>query len=260
MSIKGIDISSYQGNVDGAKIKASGIEIVIIKATQSINYKNPFFEQQYTSCKAAGLKVGFLHFLDGTSAYAQAQFFLDTIAGKVSDCKHVVDVEGNGWSISNASNFTRSFANYLINKGKEVCIYTGDYFYRDNLNTTVKDISLWVARYGATPFSPNIGIQYSASSRINGINGNVDVDNFEDGILLTAPVVKVSEVVKPVTCPKTGIVNTEILNVRESNNVKSACIGQLKIGTTVKIADKQGSFYQIYFGNHGGFVATEYIK
>ncbi len=37
--MKGIDISSYQQNVDFQKVKNSGIDIVYIKATEGINYQ-----------------------------------------------------------------------------------------------------------------------------------------------------------------------------------------------------------------------------
>ena len=50
--MKGIDIASYQQNVDFVKVKKSGIEIAYIKATEGITYNNPLLEQQYRDIRS----------------------------------------------------------------------------------------------------------------------------------------------------------------------------------------------------------------
>jgi GH25 family lysozyme M1 (1,4-beta-N-acetylmuramidase) len=60
--MKGIDISAYQPNVDFEKVKAAGIEVVYIKATEGTSYINPYLKKHAAAAKAAGLKVGFYHF------------------------------------------------------------------------------------------------------------------------------------------------------------------------------------------------------
>ena len=62
-SYKGIDISSYQGyNIDFSAVRNSGIEICIVKATESTMYTNMYFDNQASGALNAGLKVGFYHF------------------------------------------------------------------------------------------------------------------------------------------------------------------------------------------------------
>ena len=58
--MKGIDVSQYQGNVDFKKVKASGIDFVIIRAGfgKYEHQKDPYFEQNYKRAKAAELHVG----------------------------------------------------------------------------------------------------------------------------------------------------------------------------------------------------------
>lgn len=185
--MKGIDISSNNGPIDFARIKKCGVEIIYIKATEGTKYINELLKDQYNGALAQGLKIGFYHFLNHDSANLQAQYFLNAIKGLKVDCKYCIDVENQSkWTIAEASDITRKFANYLIDQGLEVCIYTSDYFYRDTLNSTVKDIPLWVANYGGSIMAKSyIGLQYSETGRIEGINGNVDLDNFDSGILLT---------------------------------------------------------------------------
>ena len=92
-----------------------------------------------------------------------------------------------GQSKDQISDRVRKFADSSdISKGKEVCIYTGDYFYANDLNNTVKDLPLWVAHYGVDkPDAKNYeGFQYTSKGKVAGISGNVDLDEFSNGILI----------------------------------------------------------------------------
>lgn len=57
-----------------------------------------------------------------------------------------------------------------------------------------------------------------------------------------------------------GIVTASVLNVRDKATTNSKIIGQLKKGQKVKIYKVHGAWYEIYFGNHGGYVSAKYIK
>lgn len=184
--MKGIDISSNNGIVDFNKVKASGVEIVYIKATEGATYINPLLKQSYASAKSAGLKVGFYHYLRANEPSTESNNFLNAIKDLQSDCKYAIDVEiALSQTVNTISLNARLFANDLIRVGKEPLIYTGLYFYNDNLNDTVKDIPLWVASYNINkPIVKSIGWQYSESAVIDGVNGNCDINDFDYDILL----------------------------------------------------------------------------
>lgn len=64
----------------------------------------------------------------------------------------------------------------------------------------------------------------------------------------------------PVT-PKTGTVTASVLNVRSTPEVKpNNKLGTLKKGTVVRIDKKVGDWYSIFYGEHGGYVSSQYIK
>jgi len=258
--MKGIDISIFQGHIDFAKVKASGIEVVIIKATQGTGYTNAMLKEHYNGAKSNGLKIGFYHYLTKDNPTTQAKQFLSVIDGLIANCKYIIDVEdgdplkgGHVWTITEASKATREFADYLISKGKEVAIYTGDYFYRDSLNNTVKDLSLWVASYGGSLMAKNyVGQQTTNEGIVNGIIGHVDLDTFNNGILLTSKVTAKSI--------STGVVTADMLFVRDSPSPTATKLGRLAKGTVVKIDKKVGNWYSIYYGTSGGYVSADYIK
>lgn len=182
--MKGIDISSYQGNIDFKAVKDDGVEIVILKATEGKTWKDNMFNTYYNQAKEQGLKIGAYHFLRNNETEEEINNFLSVIKDKPMDIKLVIDSEVDLGGTAHTSKKVRDFADTLLNKGYEICLYTGEYFYRDNLDKTVKDIPLWVAKYSSS--SPNckyIGWQYTEKGKINGINTAVDVNNFTEDIL-----------------------------------------------------------------------------
>ncbi len=64
---QGVDVSDWQGYIDYGQVRASGIEVVYIKASQGSSIKDPYFDINYENAKANGLKVGFYHFLTATN-------------------------------------------------------------------------------------------------------------------------------------------------------------------------------------------------
>ena len=63
-----------------------------------------------------------------------------------------------------------------------------------------------------------------------------------------------------ITSGKYGIVTASVLNVRTGANVNSSVLGTLNKNEKVKIDNKVGNWYSIFYGDHGGFVSTSYIK
>ena len=74
--MKGIDISNHNGSIDFLKVKNSGIEVVIIKATEGIDWIDSKLDVYYNSALNVGLKIGFYHFMsEKTNPSKQAEDF-----------------------------------------------------------------------------------------------------------------------------------------------------------------------------------------
>lgn len=197
--MKGIDVYSGQGNVDFNAVKASGIEIVYIKATEGLTYNDKTLKEFYDGAKAAGLKVGFYHFMRRNDPYEEAEHFISKVEGLQVDCKYMLDVEAEEFENTgknDTSTRIRQFYDYMQSKGYETGIYTYSSFYKDLFDDRVKNLPLWIAEYGVNKPNisvPYIGFQYSETGHINGIQGECDLDEFSDGILLgNANVLKAS--------------------------------------------------------------------
>ncbi len=84
MSIKGIDVSSYQGVIDWAEAAAAGVQFAILKVIRKDLNPDKQFENNWTGATDAGVPV------QGVYNYSYAA----TIAKAKSDAQAVISVLG----------------------------------------------------------------------------------------------------------------------------------------------------------------------
>jgi len=184
--IKGIDISYAQTNVNFAKIKASGVDFVIIRAGYGkyTNQKDTRFEDHYAGAKAVGLAVGcywYSYASNADDAKLEAKACLEVIKGKQFDYPIYFDIEeGKQATLGKAaiSGITKAFCEVVEGAGCYVGIYSYASFLKNFMNEELlKRYDVWVAHTGVNSPSYNLpyGIwQYSHTGRIDGYNGNLD--------------------------------------------------------------------------------------
>ena len=92
---RGVDISSYQGEVDMAKLKAQNVAFAYIKATEGSSYTDERFEANWREAKEAELPAGAYHFFSYESSGAtQAENYIRTVGElEYSRLIPVVDME-----------------------------------------------------------------------------------------------------------------------------------------------------------------------
>ncbi|WP_049041856.1 GH25 family lysozyme, partial [Clostridium sporogenes] len=99
--MRGIDISMHNGNINFDSVKNAGYDVVIIKATEGVQYVDPFLGQHYNGAKAAGLNIGFYHFMsEKTDPSQQAVDFWNSIKDKQFNVMPCLDIETNSWGRS----------------------------------------------------------------------------------------------------------------------------------------------------------------
>lgn len=187
---QGIDVSRHQGEIDFAKVKKAGVKFVIIRCNNWDENKNcvmkdPYFEQNYKNAKNAGLDVGAYYYTWNTTAGGamdDAALCMKYLSGKKFEYPIYFDLEwqkafAKGKATCDA--MVRAFCGRLEDNG----YFAGLYISRIPLQTYISpdvasSYSLWIAEYGAKcNYNGLYGMwQYSDNGRINGINGNVDLD------------------------------------------------------------------------------------
>ena len=196
--IEGIDVSQWQGNIDFDQVAASGIQAVYIRSSMGSGYVDPYFEQNYQMAKAAGLKVGFYHYVTArTDAQAryQAQFFVNTVGDKEFECRLAMDFEDLiGLSGTEANQIGLTFIQAVEEfSGKGAVVYSDVSNALTVFSGGLTEYPLWVADYGQSLSSAEVnwsswaGWQYTDQGEIPGIFGVVDRNRFTDAMFLDTP-------------------------------------------------------------------------
>ena len=174
----GIDISKWNGGIDFTRVKASGIDFVIIRAGFGVSGIDPLFKANYNAAKAAGLHIGaYWYSYACTKSYLDVEIkaFLKAIQGMKFEMPIYWDIE-EGWVIDNINYVIPTVCNALENAG-----YFAGYYTSASVNASVteenkKRYTSWIAHWGKKAGTYKPLHQYSSTGEISGINGNVDLD------------------------------------------------------------------------------------
>lgn len=193
---RGIDISEFQGEIDFEEVRRSGIEAVYIRVGAG-EYTDEYFAENYERAKAAGLKIGFYHYVTARSVdegRRQARFFASLAAGREPDMRLVMDFEYFGsLSVSQINAISVAYLDELTALTRREAVIYSDLSNARNIfsRALAEKYPLWAAQYGADEPSANgkwrewVGFQYTDEGRVGGIYGNVDRNIFTEGIFLS---------------------------------------------------------------------------
>lgn len=190
-TVKGIDVSKYQGTIDWSRVAADGVKFAFIRVSDGTNYIDAQFPTYWAGSRAAGIKHGaYQFFRPGQDPIEQAEILLDKIGRKLEpdDLPPVIDVEASdGQSAATIKAKVDQWIDHVRGVlGREPIIYTSFYFWRDSVGAADMTTSpLWHAQY-TTAACPNIAPpwqtwafwQYTDSGTVDGISGPVDVNRF----------------------------------------------------------------------------------
>lgn len=187
--MNGIDVSNWQAGINLAAVPA---DFVICKATQGTSYVSPDCARQVEQAAGAGKLVGTYHYISGSGAVAEADFYLDNIKSWIGKYMICLDWESNQNSQWGNESYLKQVAQRIIERtGIPPVIYV-----QQSRLSAVKPIAeelncgLWVAQYanmdqtGYQDAPWNEGAyscairQYSSAGRLNGYNGNLDLNKF----------------------------------------------------------------------------------
>ncbi|HEY4650421.1 MAG TPA: GH25 family lysozyme [Pontibacter sp.] len=186
-TLKGIDVSRWQKEVDWMQVKESGVTFAFVKATQGDFRLDPFFARNWEETKRYGIKRGAYHFFKPEAPVEdQIKLFTSTVTLAPGDLPPVLDVEVAAPGMSgeelraNIKTWLEAVTKYY---GVRPIIYTGQNYYRRWLKGHFSEYHFWIARY--SPVKPEVHHtdswmfwQYTDSGSVAGINSAVDINFF----------------------------------------------------------------------------------
>lgn len=163
--INGIDIASFQRNINYDAVKSAGIDFAIIRAgytgyaTGKKKAKDGYFEQHYKELKARGIAVGAYWFSRATSTAegkAEAEYMYENcLKGKQFEYPIVIDVEDGYYQKKTKAGTTAAiigFCEFMESKGYYAMYYANPSWLRNHIDTSkLKSYDLWLAHWVANP-------------------------------------------------------------------------------------------------------------
>ena len=193
--VKGIDVSSYQGDIDWRQVRNDGVRYAFIRLGYrgygtGVMMTDEYFEKNYEEAREAGVKVGVYFYSQAVSiaeAKEEADYVLDVLDGRELDFPIAFDIEGAPNASARTAGMTPAMTTAVVNafckrveaEGYDTILYTYTRYLFNNMEiANLQNHKLWIAQYYKVPFYPyRFQIwQYSSKGKVNGINGDVDLN------------------------------------------------------------------------------------
>lgn len=189
---KGIDVSTWQKNINYKKVASQNIKFAICRASYGweANQKDNQFETNIKGFKDVGIHVGAYHYAYATTvseAEKEAKYFLSCIKGHKFDMPVYYDMEEAAISKTGRENCTKialKFCEIVKKAGYLVGIYTNPNWLLNYLDydKLFPKYELWLAQWSRKK-DYNCGLwqyggstNYIDSTTLAGITGAVDKD------------------------------------------------------------------------------------
>lgn len=190
----GIDVSSHQGNIDWASVKAAGINFAIIRvgyrgSQTGALVEDSCFKKNIQGATANGINVGVYFFTQATTeaeAVEEASMALTLCSGYNLSYPIFVDTENgsgaaraNGLDKATRTACVAAFCKTIANGGRKAGVYASKSWYNSKIDASAfSNYFIWVAQYNTTcNYKGKYNMwQYSSKGSVPGIKGNVDVN------------------------------------------------------------------------------------
>ena len=192
----GIDVSSYQGDINWEKVADSGVGFAMIRAgyrgySKGVVMEDKNFKKNIQGALDAGVEVGVYFFSQATNvweAQEEADYLLEAIEGYDVTYPVVYDWEfiaGNseartsGMKSDDVTHCAGAFCDMVKEAGYEPMIYFNqDLGYLTYGLDQLTDYGFWLAEYNAKPnFYYDFDLwQYTHRGTVPGIEGSVDLN------------------------------------------------------------------------------------
>ena len=182
---KGIDVSKWQYPVDWDKVKADGVQFVMLRASYGKGLDTRF-KEHLAGVKAAGIPFGVYHFTTAMTpqeAEAEIDWLMEQLKGEKPEYPVAFDMEdeGNRYTGMTKEQRTAIAAAGLArieHHGYYAILYTNPNWLTYKLNAAdLSAYDVWLAAWQKNrPTAYTHGIWQYGGGPVDGITGNVDLD------------------------------------------------------------------------------------
>lgn len=188
-TLQGIDVSSWQGQIDWDRVKAYGIDFAIIRCGYGMDQTDQddtYFEYNASECERVGIPYGVYLYSYADSverASSEADHVLRLIQGHTLSYPVYFDMEDSSTLSSDLAAIATTFCNKISAAGYPVGVYSNTYWWNTYLtDPCFNNWYRWVAQYySSCTYGGEYAMwQYTSSGSVDGISGRVDM-NYQIG-------------------------------------------------------------------------------
>lgn len=192
-----IDVSEFNGTIDWEKVKKAGVDYAIIRAGGRYGVSGHIYEDDtapYNSIEALnnGIGIGLYFFSQAVSTYEAEEeadyilkyikkFNLSITLPIYFDTEYLKDGRHNELTKEERTEVAIAFCKIIEKAGYKAGVYASlSWFYNQLEVERLLKYSFWIAQYNDyCDFTYDYDIwQYTSSGKVDGINGNVDLNKF----------------------------------------------------------------------------------
>ena len=194
-TVKGVDVSYYEGSINWTSLHNGGYQFAFIRVSDGTGFHDPKFATYWPAAKNAGMIRGaYQFFRPNQNVIAQADLLIAALGGhyEVGDLPPVIDVEATGGlgPASVASKVRQWVDHVKAALGVDPIVYTGKFFWRDEVGgpTSFVNNALWIAQYTSlcpdlpSPWTKWTFWQNSETGSVSGISGHMDTNYFNGSL------------------------------------------------------------------------------
>lgn len=191
--IRGVDVSSYQGEIDWNLLSSQSISFAFIKATEGSSFIDKNFAYNFAEAQKTPLAVGAYHFFSYDSeGKTQAENFINTVVPFEGMLPPVIDLEFYGDKEKNPPDRTdveKQLKTMLVlleeHYNQKPLIYATEKSYRLYLSDDYEEYDIWIRNVLSKPELSDGRAwtfwQYTDREKLDGYNGKekyIDVNVF----------------------------------------------------------------------------------
>lgn len=195
--IKGVDVSSYQGEINWNVLSSQNISFAFIKATEGSSFVDPNFAYNFEEAKNTSLAVGAYHFFSYDSeGKTQAENFINTVVPFAGMLPPVIDLEFYGDKEkqppdrADVEKQLKTMLDLLeAHYGQKPIIYATEKSYELYLSNDYEQYDIWIRNVISRPKLSDDRTwtfwQYTNRDKLAGYNGEekyIDVNVFNGGL------------------------------------------------------------------------------
>lgn len=234
----GVDISEHNGYVDFAKMKATGVEFVMLRASWGHFAEDKLVRRNVKECLRVGMPYGFYHYSyadNDANAKIEATSFL-ALCRQLGGYTYPLDLDmedADHWKAKNGVGDKQNlrtiqiFKDVIEGTGEYLTLYMSKSWFdrlRAQNQTLIDSIDAWLAHWGIDEPSMNCGMwQYSSDGVVDGSSARTDINwCYKDYPAILAAMKGNTKPVEPAPTPEEPKHETSTIAVGDTVRIKSS--------------------------------------